>query len=233
MQNIAQTITRGVTHREPTPSASRYPLRPVPTASATPAAAPAAARAAYLDLRVHLVNGKSVRFVQTDTAQATRMIEQVRPERAFSQPHLSIVDGTSTTTIPTSVIERMDFLTSPAPLWQPDIATIREAATTADAPRVHQYIQPDLRCQAELFSGRTIDLDLYLHDRETPLLPVDVSLFLTRLFSGKSVVGAREGGLFLLNPTNIMRVDTHSAEVTVAPESLQARQARRERVTAF
>jgi hypothetical protein len=176
-------------------------------------------RSAYLDLRVSLTNGETVQFVQTDTAAATRLVEQVRPDRAFTQRHLTIADRNCLTTFPTDGIERLDFLTSPMPDWQPQAASVREMG--------EGNIARGLECRAILKSGRSAHLDVALRGADHQILPVDFSLFMTRLFSGKCLVGEREGGLFLLNPANIMRVVTPTHAGKSLPGVWEARQVRR------
>jgi hypothetical protein len=175
-----------------------------------------APRQAYLDLRVHLTNGESAHFVQTDTAAATRLVEQARPERAFARPHLTVADAQCLTTFPTDGIERLDILTSPVPDWQSETATVREV------PEGKMALGLD--CRIILRSGKTVRLDITQRRHENLLLPVDFSLFLTRLFSGKCLVGACEGGVFLLNPANIVRMDTYPSTASALPGSWRARQ---------
>jgi len=165
---------------------------------------------------VHLTNGESAHFVQTDTAAATRLVEQARPERAFARPHLTIADRDCLTTFPTDGIERIDILTSPVPDWQPETARVREVPQGG--------LALGLDCRIALRSGQVVHLDITQRRQDNVLLPVDFSLFVTRLFSGRCLVGEREGGLFLINPANIVRMDTFPSTATAMPGSWRARQ---------
>ncbi len=178
---------------------------------------PAAIGATYLQLTVQMVNGNREEFVQSDPEIAGTILGNVRPDRLFNTPHITLIDAGAVTIFPTDRIERLELRSDPLPRWQqrPQISEVEEiSASTFQhiAQRSQGHLPMEYGMQAEMRSG----INYYLRIRfrrptgselREPLTADDTGRFLAHLFTGPAVFGSSrtEDCLFLLNPANVVR----------------------------
>jgi hypothetical protein len=170
-------------------------------------------RSSYLEIQVHLTSGATPsRFVQSDPEVIGWLLEQVNPERLFLRRQLTLSGGGYMTAYPCSAIERIDFRSDSLPHWVQH-SEIRDICEITAEEFEMMSLQGDyqrhpevIHSQIELSSGHRIHLAVRLRDSGNDLLtPIDLSLFLSHLFTGPSLLARCEGGVFFLNPTNIVR----------------------------
>jgi len=180
---------------------------------------------AYLDIHLHFVNGRDARFVQTDSKEAQHVLEQIHPDRVFTaRPVLTIGDPASISLVPCSSVERIDFYVDPLPDW-PYHNEVRDAEEiTEDLFHARDRLSPELVARFELVSGAVTYLRLHFQPSRGPVTPLDASLFFSHLLSGPSLRGRMEGGVFLINPANIVRVTIYPGPSEPPTGSWNARQ---------
>lgn len=188
-------------------------------------------RPAYLDLRVWLTSGSCEKFVQTDAEAAEQMIEQVHPERVFARRHLALSGSDFLTAFPADSIERIELRLYPVPVWPQHPAVEDIAAVSLETFRqLRRHQQPggrNLAALAEMRSGAVSLLRIRLSEppseRDARSSALEAGRFLSHLFTGPALFGRLDGGLFLLNPINIIRFAVSPAPAAAVPGALPAR----------
>ncbi len=181
-------------------------------------------KVAPCEVHVYLVSGGCARFEQADAAEAEELMAQIQPDKVFGLRHLLLAGSGFVTTYPADAVEQIDFLVEIAPSWPPppDFAEVAEIAPETYERAINRaqnraYFEtdpleerwgerPTVYAEVELRSRRTLYLRLTLapQERESPYR--SIGQLMARLTDAPALVGLREeGGVFLLNPANIVR----------------------------
>ncbi len=70
-----------------------------------------------LEFHIHLSDGQAVRFAVDDPGQAQFVVDQVQPERLFTQPQIQISREHALSVYPTAHVLRVDFIMAENPGW--------------------------------------------------------------------------------------------------------------------
>lgn len=173
-----------------------------------------------LQIRVHLVSGQVIRFVQEDAPTARFVHSQVSPARVFAQTHLLIGDHETLTALATANILRIEFLMKECPHWPCplEIKDIHEIPASeyrqqigADAPG-----EPDPQTSGQ---GTLVEEDtsafyaevgmvagdsFFVRIHTESITPIDQRKIVQQIFSAPCLPCKRQGGgVTLINPACI------------------------------
>lgn len=181
---------------------------------------PSSSYAAPLEMRIHLTNGSTARFVQPDHECAECLLADLQPQRLFRKPQIVLESDGSLTTIPSTAVEHIALLNVTMPAeWalNPEIEDVVEFSPdslTAES-EASDRVMPDLFIEFEMRSGQISYLRVSTGDPQEIRLPLDAGLAFSHLLERPVVLGRRaEGGIFLLNPANVVRFTVHSNPIT-------------------
>lgn len=170
----------------------------------------------YLEIHVHLEDGRTVRFSQNDPATADALLRHIPPSRLFAQPQLVLRDEQALTLLPSATIVRIDLIADQMPDWPfyHGVQCVQEISRDEFLARCHSVphspvgtVETDYT-EIETVSGQLIYLQLEV--RREPSLAIDRHILLQQILAlGGLHWKRREKGASILHTTKIARLSMY------------------------
>lgn len=180
-------------------------------------------------MTVHLTNGRHYPFVQADSCMGSQILTQMRPDRLFTGKNFIFHEAHEVSILPTDGVERLDLFSESLPVWShaEHIVALDEISDVEfrkmeqrDPPRTIRVLgravptlPTEFGAAVELRSGAVVyfritreQVEVSARER-SEITADDTRQFLTHFFTRPVIFGRTldGGGIFLLNPANIVR----------------------------
>lgn len=180
-----------------------------------------------LEIQIHLSDGGITGFVQYEPPIIRQILDNIHPERVFTQRHLILTADHSLTVYPCSAVARIDLVMEGYPDW-PFHRNVRDIVEISDHEFRERFASRVRRVDAdgatrvfgelELTNGqrlfREVSLKPLEEDADREIVPEDYTLFLYQLLSGPVLVCRRRGGgAILVNPQHVVRMTFYPGPV--------------------
>lgn len=184
-----------------------------------------------IDIEVHLVDGSSSTFVQSDPAAIDRILKDLDPKRQiFDRPRISFEGSASVTVIPVASIARLNVHAEPALEWpagpfggqvleigkedllakyRPDEdESLTRKAKRKPGDRFHGFAHMILANREHL----VMEIESLVSD------PMDQRMAVNRVWSRSTIhIRRAGGGCTIINIANLLRLDLLPGQPEVAP----------------
>jgi hypothetical protein len=190
-----------------------------------------------MEIVVHLVDGSSMRFGQSDAHALGKIFHNFQPSRLFANPMLTIGDHHSLTAFPSHRVVRVDLIARGTPDYDLPlgIGQVQEITDSEYDDAITQQragvTQPRFG-EIQLNDGSVVYIKLVPDAQEavelamerTPLTAMDQPhAFLNRIFNGHGLVAQRlGGGLTILNPAQFARLKVYPDPLNMPPGGMPA-----------
>jgi hypothetical protein len=166
-----------------------------------------------MDIGVHLTNGQSHWFRQTDPQIVSRMILHLSPKRVFNHPQVLIEGIHSTRGINTQFIEAIELIIEPVEEWQ-NLPGMNITAVSKETFREKiKTLRPDVDAKGLeavgqqlgsiwMVSERNFHLSIQAENQSALDQLKSVQNFFT---SGAQLLNREDGGYMIINMTNAVR----------------------------
>lgn len=185
-----------------------------------------------LEIQVHLEDGRVAKFQQTDPTVIKHTLDSFQPTRVFAQKVLMFGDDQSLSAFQVNTVARIDLVAPYVPdypfyngvldiqMITPDEFKERYTPKTFVALQQHAQENPGepitVFSEFELVNGQRLFQQVCVRVEER--LPLEQGMFVSQLFHAHGLHGrCREGGVVVVNPTNILRFTLYPPPPTLPP----------------
>ncbi|HEY3329820.1 MAG TPA: hypothetical protein VGK19_07360 [Capsulimonadaceae bacterium] len=198
----------------------------------------ASSNAPALEIQLSLTNGQIYRFGIDDAVAAQRFLGDIKPARLFADELIMVGGDSSTSIIPTSSIERIDFIADELPTW-PYLGGAKDVlevspAKFREAYDSKQYAESRLAAAKDPGSEQIGYTEYWTASGQqnywqvrmmsTALTSMDFRPYIQKLMSSNGLhARTGNGGVCVLNPANLTRLTFHPGPSTIPPGAWAAR----------
>lgn len=190
-----------------------------------------------MEIVVHLVDGSSVRFGQSDARALEKIFHNFQPARLYSNALLTIGDHQSLTAFPSHRVVRVDLIARGTPDYDLPLGIglvqeVNEGEYTQCISQQRAGVTQPRFGEIQLNDGSVVYIKVVPDTQEavelalerTPLTAMDQpQAFLNRIFNGHGLVAQRlGGGLTILNPAQFARLKVYPDPLNLPPGGMPA-----------